>query len=322
MAGKRSKSPTASLGPPVVAVGTSFFRQKYLFAFASQPEIREYLRTQAASEEAARLTTILDAWAAAQPIVRELLTTENGLAEKISIENMPEDYRPRIERLLDDDLLRKTFSLQWSVQLIEIDKLVAAQRTVNLEHVDRLEKSFPKKLTTDALIDICLSPKGSPAAIQHLELGPNAHAFSSPSSDLRFLGAFLKEELTQDDLKYAQRGGIPATAIVSFVGYGAAPVNVFWSNNRVVLSNGFHRTYALRKCGVEKIPVIFQQATNLQLEFPAQVAGLPREYLLGFPRPVLMKDFFVEKFTTVLKVKNRVKLVTLQSQLGQHDVPA
>ena len=65
--------------------------------------------------------------------------------------------------------------------------------------------------------------------------------------------------------------------MIAFVGYGGAPINVFMCGNRVVLINGFHRVFALRSIGVTEIPVVIQQVTNPQLEFPPQVAGLPRD---------------------------------------------
>jgi len=306
---------------PTVAVGTSVFQQKYLVAFASQPEVRQYLRTQAAQEETERLPQIMELWEKAQPKVQALMNSEAGIADKISIEEVPADQQEKLTQLLDNDLLRKSFQHQWSVGIVEIDKLIAGQRAVNLDHVAKIVASFPQKLTLDDTIQICLSPIRSLAPIQHLELGPNTHVFSSPSTDLRFLGAFPKK-LTDGDLAYAQMGGIPVAAIVSFVGYGASPVNVYIAGNRVVLNNGFHRVYALRSRGVDRIPVIMQHAHNVQMEFPPQVAGLPREYLLGHPRPVLMKDFFVNEFTTTLKVQNRIRLVTVQAGAAQHDVPS
>ena len=50
---------------------------------------------------------------------------------------------------------------------------------------------------------------------------------------------------------------------------------------------------------------MIQHVGNPQLEFPPQVAGLPKEYLLGVPRPVVMKDFFEEGFTITLRVRDR-----------------
>lgn len=90
----------------------------------------------------------------------------------------------------------------------------------------------------------------------------------------------------------------------------------------MILNNGFHRTYALRSIGVTKIPIVVQQVRNTQLAFPAAVAGLPKEYLLNVQRPVLMKDFFVPEFAITLKVRERIKMVTLGMAVSQHDVPA
>jgi len=67
---------------------------------------------------------------------------------------------------------------------------------------------------------------------------------------------------------------------------------------------------------------VIQQVRNVQLEFPPVVAGLPKEYLLNVPRPVLIKDFFQSEFAITLKVRERIKIITLGIALNQHDVPA
>ena len=154
-----------------------------------------------------------------------------------------------------------------------------------------------------------------------MEVALNTHVFSSPNSDIRFLGAFVKE-LTTEDMKHAVLGGLPAAAVIAFIGYGGAPINVLQWGGRVVLNNGFHRVYALRSMGVTDIPVVIQHVANPQLEFPPQVAGLPKEYLLGMPRPVLMKDFFEDGFAITTRVRDRLKMVTLGIAVNQHDVPA
>jgi hypothetical protein len=89
------------------------------------------------------------------------------------------------------------------------------------------------------------------------------------------------KELTAEDLDHAVSGGLPAAAIIAFVGYGGAPVNVLKVGSRIVLNNGFHRVYTLRRLGVKEIPVVVQHVSNPQLEFPPQVGGLPKEYLLA-----------------------------------------
>src|SRR5258708_8916364 len=107
--------------------------------------------------------------------------------------------------------------------------------------------------------------------------------------------------------KINNMGGRPAQVIALLVGFGAAPINVWSAGNRLVLNNGFHRVFALRLAGVTRIPVVVQHAANAELEFPEQILGLPRAYLLGSQRPVLVKDFFDEQLVTQLHLKPRMK---------------
>jgi hypothetical protein len=305
-----------------IPVATHFFRQKYIYAFDTQAEVLHHVRTQALKEEADQLPRILAAWEEQQVQVVMLAQQEGGVAETIRLQPIPGEHHARLEAIADDELLRKTFSqLPTTFELVEIDKLVAPQRTVNLDYIDRLLGRYPKNPTLDELLEICLSPKREMDPIQHLEIAPNTHVFSSPNSDIRFLGAFVKD-LKPDDLEWAVMGGLPAAAIIAFVGYGGAPVNVLKVGNRVILNNGFHRVFALRSLGVKMIPVVVQHVRNAQLECPPQVAGLPKEYLLNVPRPVLLKDFFEPDFTVMLRVRERVKMVTVGVGLSQHEVPS
>ncbi len=77
----------------------------------------------------------------------------------------------------------------------------------------------------------------------HRKLPPHGfqqHIPSSPNSDVRFLGAFVKE-LTTEDFAHAVFGGLPAAAVIAFVGYGGAPINVLQWGGRVVLNNGLNQ---------------------------------------------------------------------------------
>ena len=290
---------------PEIPVATHYFRQRYLFAFATQAEVLNHVRTQALEKERERMPEIMVKWRSLQPRVTDLVQKESGQAEAIRVAPIPNEHHSHLETFSCDPLFQKTFSgLPISFKLVEIDKMVAAQRTVNLDYVDRLLSSYPKSPTMQDLLEICVSPKRKMEPIQHLEVAPDIHVFSSTNSDIRFLGAFVKE-LTVEDLGYAERGGLPAAAIIAFV-----------------VNNGFHRVYALRSLGVTEIPVVVQSVRNVQLEFPPAVAGLPKDYLLNVSRPVLIKDFFEPNFTITLNVRERIKMVTLSINKNQHEVPS
>src|SRR5947208_2882186 len=92
-----------------IAVGTSSYRQNYLFAFASQPEVGQYLRTQLATEYLADIPRLMADWQAAQPVVQQLLQTEQGAADNRPITALPEAVTKAAERLVDNDLLKRSF---------------------------------------------------------------------------------------------------------------------------------------------------------------------------------------------------------------------
>lgn len=305
-----------------MADATHFRRQKYLYGFAPIQEVVEHIRTNATADEIGRLPQITAAWNALRPDIDAVLANEAGLSETIEVEDLPMETAAATAAaaLLGDKRLQRGFDRKIGVALVEIDKLIAAQRRVNLDYVDQITAGLPDQITLEFLLDFCLSPKREGAPVQHLDLGQDAHVFSSPSRDLRFLGSFMRT-LSPVDLEGAESGGIPVAAVVSFIGYGDSPINVLWSGSRAVLNNGFHRAYALRKRGVRAIPVILQFATNVALEFPSHVVDLPRDYLLAHPRPVLMKDFFEEKFNTELKLKDKLMTVTLKPNVRQQAVP-
>lgn len=173
---------------PMIPVATHSFRQRYLYAFATQAEVIHHVRTQAAIEEVRRLPEILAGWDLLQPRVAALVEHESGTADSTPLEPIPMEYNPLLNELAGDALFQKTFSgVPTGFALVEIDKLVAPQRTVNLEYVDRLIKRYPSAPTLRDLFDICISLKRDIDPIQHLEIGPNMHIFSSPNSDIRFL---------------------------------------------------------------------------------------------------------------------------------------
>jgi hypothetical protein len=327
---RRARKPTLKvvtrtervLDPPV-AVGTHYIEQRYLYAFAARHEVQQYVRTQAVQEDVDRLPETLAGWEALQTRVQAIQEVEVTEADGVVIEGIPEGFDQQITAITADPLFQKTFATHaHGVAIVDIDRLIAAQRTVNMTYVAKLAEQLDGDTSIGKLIEFCLSPRQTSEPIQHLELAPNVHAFTSPNTDLRFLGGYRKA-VTGDDLDYAAGGGLPAAAVIAFVGYGASSVNGFLFNRRIYLNNGFHRLYTLRSLGATRAPIVLQQVNNIQLEFPPQIAGLPREYLLAAPRPALMKDFFAAGFTTTVKVKDRMRMVLVNvSTTSQHDVPA
>ncbi len=303
-----------------VSTPARFFRQRYLFAFATQAELMNYLKTQMLEEEESRHQEILNDWLQLRTQVESLILNELNYADTIQLTQIPDEHAPRLTEFASDPLFQRSFSgARTTFELVEVDKLVAAQRAVNLDFVDQLTASYSQAPTLAELLDICLSPRREKNPVQHLEVAPNQHIFTSPNADARFLGSFVKH-LTAEDLDYPI-GGIPAAAIISFVGYGCTTVNAIKVRGRLILNNGFHRVFALRSLGVTQVPMVIQHVNNPELELPPAIANLPTQYLIGVPRPVLIKDFFEPGFAITLKVRERVQMVAVSVNYAQHGVP-
>lgn len=292
----------------------------YLYGAMAQAQITGVVRGQCIPEESENLDKIIAGWRKAANLFRDIESKEKGIADNNQSIDMDSKYSSKLEQIQNDDLFKNSFSTYPSdFKMVEVDKLIAVQRNIDLSYIDQLTKRIPKNPSMDDLIDFCISPKQSVPAPQSYQLADSVYTFSSPSRDFRFLGGFAKN-LSADDLKYALGGGLPVGALILFFGYGAGSINVLSANNRLILNNGFHRVFALRKQGITRIPVVVQNIGNADLEMPPAILGLSKEYLLKHTRPVLVKDFFTDELTTVLRMKNTVRSVRIQWGFEQTDM--
>jgi hypothetical protein len=318
-------SPALTIGPVTVSeiqVGTHSQPQRYLYAHAMRGEVVQHVRTQASSADRDRLPAIVTAWDALRPKVSALQASEAGLPDTIRIGALPSAAEAFAAATVADPLVAKTFGAwRCAIAMVEADKIVFPQRAVNETYARQLALTYPSSPDLDALLRICLATRADMAPIQHLEVAPNTHVFTSPNTDLRFLGAFLKEAVGPEDLPLVESGGLPAAAVVGFVGYGSPVVNAFQVGSRLILNNGHHRVYALRKLGVSTIPVLILDVTNPAADLPPTIAGLPRELCLA-PRPPLVKDLLDQDFSIALSVKRRLKQLTIAISLSQYEIPA
>jgi hypothetical protein len=318
-------SPAQTVGTATVSevqVGTHSLPQRYLYAHAMRGEMVQHVRTQASSADRDRLPAIVTAWDALRPKISALQTSEAGLPDTITIGPLPPAADAFSAATVADPLVAKTFGAwRYGIAMVEADKIVFPQRAVNEKYAGQLALTYPSSPDLDALLRICLATRAEMVPIQHLEVAPNTHVFTSPNTDLRFLGAFLKEAVGAEDIPLVESGGLPAAAVVGFAGYGSPVVNAFKVGSRLILNNGHHRVYTLRKLGVSTIPVLILEVTNPLADLPPTIAGVPRELCLA-PRPPLVKDLLDEDFSIALSVKRRLKQLTIAMSVNQYEIPA
>src|SRR5439155_17488803 len=107
------------------------------------------------------------------------------------------------------------------------------------------------------------------------------------------------------------------------VGFGSNFLNAVYVENRLILNNGSHRAYALRKMGITHVPCIVQHLSSrdeLDVLGPSEVRHDPDLYL-KHPRPQMLKDYFNPKLYKVLPVRRRLRQITVRFEVDEYSVP-
>jgi hypothetical protein len=296
------------------------FRQLlYMFGAVTQIELNNFLLGVSVDSEE-RQQEIKAQWLKAAEAFQQTVNDETGLAESITTQPLGAEFSGVAEDIAKNAAFTKSFSnYPISFQEIEIDKIVASQRTVHLDFVEQI-KAKAKFSSAEELAAFCLHPGQDTTPLKFGRTAHNAFTFSSENPSLRFLDAC--EHPYAPDLKAGYHpGGQPVHAVTMLVGYGISTINVFRVGKRIILNNGFHRLYALRSLGVGSAPAVVQHITHPELELPQVIADLPRDYLISAPRPALMKDFFNPVLNCEIHQRNFIKALQVGWGIEDRRVP-
>src|SRR5439155_4287650 len=99
----------------------------HIFLIGRPPlgEFLGYVTTQASSEEAVDRGELAEEWRTANDHVRELASSEAGIADNVAVLPIPEELSQQAARVVGSELYRSGFELTpWSVGLVELDRLV------------------------------------------------------------------------------------------------------------------------------------------------------------------------------------------------------
>lgn len=284
------------------------FRSRYLMGAMQQKQLEMTVRLFGIAAEVEHVREITRSWRDASERMVQLANTEAGLPDQIGVSDPPPSIQARLDEIAQDKLFQASFSqMPTDFKVVQIERLVAPQRDVNLDYVDDLRARIPGK-SIEQLIEFCVGPRAEAPELKALQTAANQMTYSSKSLDLRFLSGSPKL-MTEADIEVAHGGGQPVETICLLVGYGAAPINGWMAGQRIVLGNGFHRIVAMKMEGIEHVPMVIQHVANSEIEFPDQYLGLSRAYLLKQERPALVKDFFDALLTVDLRMKARRKIL-------------
>jgi hypothetical protein len=316
-------APAASPGPAAhraAAADPSQAADKrllYMYGAVTLSELNTFLDAESIDTDEQK-HEIKARWREAAERFQRLTEAEAGIPDTVATRPLPPEAADYITQLQKNPALANTFSnFPRTFELVEIDKVVAGQRTVHLDFVEHLKATYVH--STENLLRRCLDPEQDPTPVSVGRTGPKFFTVSSPNRKLRFLGVY--ERPYRADAMGLRAGGQPVHAVMLLVGYGTETVNMYRIGKRLVLSNGFHRLNALRALGITYAPALIQHVTQPDIELPAAIQDLPRDYLIKNPRPGLMKDFFDPRLTCEIRQRSFLKVVQIGWGVNESKVP-
>jgi hypothetical protein len=234
---------------------------------------------------------------------------------------LPAEMEPLGRALADHPRFRRAFAtVPAKVALVELDALVAYQRTIHLDHVRRLSERLGPRPGPRELFEFCLPtepPEAPPVRVRRA--GDDEFLFTCESTDLRFLEAV---SLRPEQINHHAAPGAVAGVIGLVVGFGSNFLNVISAEGRLVLNNGNHRAHALRTLGITHAPCVVQAVTRrdeLKVVGGSRLRRDPDKYLQGV-RPPMLKDFSDPQLTRRVSLLKKTRHVRVTFQVDEESV--
>jgi hypothetical protein len=202
------------------------------------------------------------------------------------------------------DVIAALHALDWRLGIVDLRDLLSYQWNVaDLDALKRVEAVDPKD--PDTLFSFCLPEADDQMNVcGRIDRNRMGITLSSSNPNLR-IGA---PAITDVDLSRVPGGPGKKERFVGFpVHFGSPFIKVAEYNGRWLLCDGYHRSYALLKRSIYKIPCVFVRARDLAETGAARPAFVPREMLYG-DRPPFVADFLDDSVTVTVNRKANLKL--------------
>jgi len=292
----------------------------YLTGRPKLKDFLRYVRHHAVDPEDDGVLT--DEWEDAKNVVRGLEKEESGAADNPPIHKLGPEYEPLLIEFVKDPLVQKGFNtVPTEVALVELDRLVVYQKHIDLTFVRQLEAKLGPKPTREQIFRTCLPYDHPQPPAKWSRMRGDGYVFMSPSNDLRFLGAM---PLKSANLKVSSPTGNLVGVVGLAVGFGSNFMNAIFAEKRLILNNGSHRAYTLRKMGITHAPCIIQHVSSrdqIDVIASSQVADHPNLFL-KHSRPSMLKDYFDPRLHKVMPVHRRLRQVMVKYEVIETFVPA
>jgi len=221
-----------------------------------------------------------------------------ALIKNPEIKAMPSHLSKQLARLAASDTFLNLFGgAEWQFAMVEIDSLIAFQRELVLDNVHAARR--PRGAVTSRLLDYCL-PLEWTSEFQVTPAAGNSISFSSWDPNLG-----LNVAISPPVASFQVSLRPPYIQVADFGG-------------RLLLKNGYHRTFWLKKSGYRHVPCVLIKCHEYTQTGASHPAFFPQQTVLG-PRPPLVRYFVDENLTATFRERRAKKVITLNWQ--EHWVP-
>ncbi len=260
-----------------------------------QPQLRDYLRfceTKVIDGDKLDQRQLAAHWRTANDLYYDLEQVEAGIADTIECRPLDKRLCGLAKELEGNAWFRNSFdNLPYTIELVELDKLVVSQLHVENGYSHRIAERLGSSPTPSQLFRFCLPTDRALPPVSVKRLASNRYQFTSPSSDFREHDPIL---LQADQLPKLDFPGPAAAFLGISVGFGSNFLSAVRSGKRVLLQNGYHRSYALRSAGFTHAWCVVEEVTRkdeLRLTAHEDVQEDP-EFYFAAKRPPILRDFF------------------------------
>lgn len=291
-----------------------------------RPPLARFVRfMRAKSLDGLRLSEgeLAEQWRQGREIYRQLEIDERNWADNIRVDPLPAEMRELAELGLQQPSIQRLKHFaprQWG--LVEVDRLVIFQPTINLRFVEEIKATIRGTLTPEEVMRVAVgNVQQRRPHVRALQSGDDTYSFASASNDLRFLDVV---NLPPESITGFQPSGSASNAIVIFVGFSDNLISGVQAGGRIFLTNGSHRVYALRELGVTHVPCLLTMPSReeeYELVLPSDVKQ-DREQYVRHPRPSVFKDYFDSRIFRTFQVMRMNHVLEAKLNLNKTGVPA
>ena len=251
-------------------------------------------------------------WRAANDLYYDLEQTEAGIAEQAECLPLGPELQPLVDAVCASPWFRASFdNLPFTFARVELDKLVVSQNQVEHSFTEGLAATLGARPDDETLFRFCLPLERQLPDVRIRRLSGDRYLFSSPSTDFR---AHSPRLLRADELAGLDSSGPIAAMVGIMVGFGSNFLSAVRSGSRILLQNGYHRAYSLRRLGLTHAFCIVEDVTRkdeLKLTADDDVGADP-EFYFASKRPPLLKDFFDPRLCKMLQVLPMESIIEIE----------